>query len=118
MWPAWQIDEEKEERKKERARLLLAGHSFTDEDDPFEGSTPEVSTHLWASRILALHTRSCCICDLSASLATLDTRLCDHPLDSFCVHLNLQEIQQYVQKETAGASNNDPFEVQLDPGFL
>ena len=25
----------------------------------------------------------------------------------------LQEIQQYVQKETAGASHTDPFEVQL-----
>ena len=40
---AWQVNEEKEEKRRERARLLLAGHSFTDEDDPFEGLTPDVS---------------------------------------------------------------------------
>ena len=37
-----QIDEEKEAKKKERARLILAGHSFTEDDDPFEGLTPQV----------------------------------------------------------------------------
>ena len=39
-----QIDEEKEARKKERARLLLAGHSMAEDDDPFEGLTPQVRT--------------------------------------------------------------------------
>ena len=37
-----QINEEKEARRRERARLILAGHSFTEEDDPFEGLTPQV----------------------------------------------------------------------------
>ena len=30
----------------------------------------------------------------------------------------LQEIQQYVQKETAGATHTDPFEVHLHPTCL
>ncbi|CAL5218668.1 g375 [Coccomyxa viridis] len=59
--PDPKIDEEKEAKKRERARLLLAGHSMAEDDDPFEGLTP-------------------------------------------------QEIEQYVQKETAGASHTDPFE--------
>ncbi len=37
-----QIDEEKEAKKRERARLLLAGHSMAEDDDPFEGLTPQV----------------------------------------------------------------------------
>ena len=37
-----QINEEKEARRRERARLLLAGHSIAEDDDPFEGLTPKV----------------------------------------------------------------------------
>ena len=37
------MDEEKEARKQERARLVLAGHPLSgDDDDPFEGLTPRV----------------------------------------------------------------------------
>ena len=40
---ARQVDEEKEAQKQERARLVLAGHPFSaDDDDPFEGLTPQV----------------------------------------------------------------------------
>lgn len=37
-----QVDEEKEAKKLQRARMVLAGHAFTDDDDPFEGLTPQV----------------------------------------------------------------------------
>ena len=37
-----QINEDKEARRRERARLLLAGHSLSEEEDPFDGLTPEV----------------------------------------------------------------------------
>ena len=65
-----QIDEEKEAKKKERARLILAGHSFTEDDDPFEGLTPQVrlAEHICdkdtfiASRVVA-DVRECCILD-------------------------------------------------------
>lgn len=37
------VDEEKEARKREAARMVLAGHSLLDsEDDPFDGLSPEV----------------------------------------------------------------------------
>lgn len=39
-----QMDEEKEAKKLHRARLILAGHTFADDDDPFEGLTPQVCT--------------------------------------------------------------------------
>ncbi|EIE25925.1 hypothetical protein COCSUDRAFT_60929 [Coccomyxa subellipsoidea C-169] len=55
------VDEDKEARKLQKARMVLAGQPFTDDDDPFEGLTP-------------------------------------------------QEIQQYVQTATEGASSEDPFE--------
>ncbi|CAD7701266.1 unnamed protein product [Ostreobium quekettii] len=36
-----EVDEEAEERKRESARAALAGKSFVDGDDPFEGLTPK-----------------------------------------------------------------------------
>ena len=42
---ALQVDEEKEARKLERARLVLSGHPFAaGDDDPFEGLSPQVIT--------------------------------------------------------------------------
>jgi hypothetical protein len=37
-----QVDEEKEAKKAEQARLMLAGKSFLDDDDIFKGMTPQV----------------------------------------------------------------------------
>ncbi len=37
------MDEDKEARKLQKARMVLAGQPFTDDDDPFEGLTPQVS---------------------------------------------------------------------------
>ncbi|CAL8470149.1 g9691 [Coccomyxa elongata] len=39
--PEPKVDEEKEAKKLQRARMVLAGHAFTDDDDPFEGLTPQ-----------------------------------------------------------------------------
>jgi len=37
-----QVDEEKEARKAEQARLMLAGKSFLEDEDIFKGMTPQV----------------------------------------------------------------------------
>ena len=51
----WQIDEEKEARKLERARLVLAGHPFSaDDDDPFEGLSPQAGLSSSLHAIAAL----------------------------------------------------------------
>ena len=39
---AEQVDEEKEARKAEQARLMLAGKSFLEDEDIFKGMTPQV----------------------------------------------------------------------------
>jgi hypothetical protein len=45
------VDEDKEARKLQRARLVLAGHTFVDDDDPFEGLTPQVTRLVSALKV-------------------------------------------------------------------
>ena len=100
-----QINEDKEARRRERARLLLAGHSFSEDDDPFEGLTPEVGQAAYVYVAGCTLANDSNIIPLQASSTMRNHLLIPDP--------ESQEIQQYVQKETAGASHTDPFEARL-----
>ena len=108
------VDEDKEARKKERARLILAGRSLLETDeDPFDGLTPQVSSLLRNEFSVGVWEHGCASWVDRRQIGTLmeSRTLSVRPAASKpSLPVDPQEIASYVQEVTGGANASDPFE--------